>query len=79
MSSILATVAVADRKDLNPSIGPSFDSSVVLFNYIIQVFDLTDFDVRLMVRVVAFDRRRVGPALIDRDLLRGAMRTDRLA
>ena len=50
-----------------------------MFDDVIQIFDLTDFDVRLMFSIVAFDRRRVGAALVDRDLLGGAMMTDRFA
>ena len=57
----------------------SLDRSVVLFKNIIEIFDLTDFDVRLMFCVVAFDRRLVRAALVDRDLLGYAMMTDRLA
>jgi hypothetical protein len=40
----------------------SLDGTVVLFDDVIQIFDLTDFDVRLMFRVVTFERRRVGAA-----------------
>ena len=52
---------------------------MILFDDVVQIFDLTDSDVCLMFRVAAFDRRRVGATLVDRDLLRGAMMTDRLA
>jgi hypothetical protein len=52
---------------------------MVLFDNIVQIFDAADFDVRFMLRIVAFDRRRVGAALVDRDLLRLAMLADRLA
>ena len=52
---------------------------MILFDDVIQIFDLTDFDVSLMFSIVAFDRRRVGAALVDRDLLRRAMLADRLA
>ena len=44
-----------------------------------QVFDLADFDVRFMLFVIAFDRRGVGSALVDRDLLGRAMTADRVA
>ena len=47
----------------------SLDGTVGLFDDVIQIFDLTDFDVRLMFRVVTFERRRVGAALVDRNLL----------
>src|SRR5208283_4641076 len=56
-----------------------FDGSVVLFDDVVQIFDPTDFDVRLMFCAVAFDRRRVGAALVDRDLLGNAMMAYRLA
>jgi hypothetical protein len=46
---------------------------MVLFDDIIEIFDAADFDVRFMLRIVAFDRCRVGAALVDRDLLRLAM------
>ena len=51
---------------------------MVLFNDVVQVFDLPDLNAGSL-RVVAFDRRRVGAALVDRDLLRGAILSDRLA
>jgi hypothetical protein len=57
----------------------ALNRSVVVFKNIIEIFDLTDFDVRLMFCVVAFDRRLVCAALVDRDLLGYAMMTDRLA
>ena len=57
----------------------SFDGSVVLFDDVVQIFDPTDLDVRPMFCVAAFDRRRVGAALVDRDLLGNAMMADRLA
>jgi hypothetical protein len=43
---------------------------MILFDDIIEVFDLTDLDASLRFGIVAFDRRRVGTALVDRDLLR---------
>ncbi len=51
---------------------------MVLFDDIIEIFDAADFDIRFMLRIVAFDRCRVGVALVDRDLLRLAMLADRL-
>jgi len=44
-----------------------------------EVFDLTDFNARLMFRVVALDRCRIGPAFVDRDLLGRSMLTECLA
>ena len=51
---------------------------MVLFDDVIQIFDLTDFDVGLMFRVVTFERRRVGAALVDRNLLGNTVLIDRL-
>jgi hypothetical protein len=56
-----------------------FNDVMVLFNDVIEVFDLTDLDACSMLRTVAFDRRRIGAALIDRDLLRRSIPPDRLA
>jgi hypothetical protein len=50
-----------------------------LFDDIVEVFDLPDLNAGFVLHVVAFDRRRVGAALVDRDLLRGAILSDRLA
>src|SRR5258705_7283931 len=35
-----------------------------------EIFDMTDLDARLSFGIVAFDRRCVGTAPVDRDLLR---------
>jgi len=43
---------------------------VVLFNHVVQEFGLPDLNVSFTLRVVAFDRRRVGAALVNRDLPR---------
>ena len=43
-----------------------FDGSLVLFYHIMQVFDLTDSDVRAMLGVVAFDGRFIGVASVNR-------------
>ena len=43
---------------------------MVLFDDVVEVFDLTDLNARLSFGIVACDRRRVGTALVDRDLLR---------
>ena len=51
----------------------SLDDAVVLFDDVIQIFDLTDFDVRLMLRVVTFERRRVGAAGLSGILVCGAI------
>jgi hypothetical protein len=43
---------------------------MILFNDVVEILDLADLDIRVIVGVVADDRRRVGTALVDRDLLR---------
>ena len=45
----------------------SFHRPVILFDNVIEIFDAADFDVRFMLRIVAFDRRRVRATLFDRD------------
>ena len=52
---------------------------MILFNDVVEVFHLTDLDASLMILVVAFNRRLVGAALVDRDLLWGTVLSDRLA
>ena len=61
MSSIHGKCCRTRSKGFEPEHWPrhSLDRSVVLFDDIIQIFDLTDFDVRLMFRVVTFDRRSI--------------------
>jgi hypothetical protein len=39
---------------------------MVLLNYVIEVFDLTDLDVSFMFGIMALDRRRIGAAFCDR-------------
>jgi len=56
----------------------SFASPLDVLDDIIGMFDAVDFDVRFMLHILAFDRCRVGAALVDRDLLRLAMLADRL-
>ena len=51
----------------------SFNGSVILFNDVVEVLHLPDLDASLMILVVAFDRCRVGAALVDRDLFRRAV------
>jgi hypothetical protein len=46
------------------------DRPVILFNDVVERLDLVDLDNRVMVGIVAYDRRRVGAILVDRDLLR---------
>ena len=43
---------------------------MILFNDVVEILNLADRDIRVMVRIVTDDRRRVGTALVDRDLLR---------
>ena len=52
---------------------------MVLFDDVIQIFDLADFDAGRMLRVVTVERRRVGAAFFDRNLLGNAVLTNRLA
>jgi hypothetical protein len=55
------------------------DGSMVLFDDVVEVFDLTDLGARFLLGIVAFDRRRVGTTLVDRDLPRRAVPFDCLA
>jgi hypothetical protein len=52
---------------------------MVLLDDVVEIFDLADFNARLVFRIAAFDRRRVGSAFVDCDLLRRAVLTGRLA
>jgi hypothetical protein len=52
---------------------------MILFDDVVEVFDLTGLDARLSFGIVAFDRRCVGTTLVDRDLLRRSIPPDRLA
>jgi hypothetical protein len=81
MSSIPAMVAAAGRNDLNLSIGPhyAFDGAMVLLNDVVEVFDPTDCNACLAVRIVALNRRRVGAAFVDGDIRRITVLTERLA
>jgi hypothetical protein len=71
MRSTPASVTAAARKDLNPSIGRT-NRLIALFDNVVEVFDLMDFGACLGFGIVAFDRRHVGAALVDRDRLRVA-------
>ena len=57
----------------------TFDGAMVLLDDVVEIFDLTNFDIGLVFRIEAFDCRRVGPAFVDCDLLRCAVLTERLA
>ena len=52
---------------------------MILFDDVVEVFNLTDLDGRLSFGIVAFDRRCAGTAFVDRDLLRRAVPLDCLA
>ena len=52
---------------------------MILFNDVVEILDLADLDSRVLVGVVAYDRRLVGAAFVDRDLLRNTMMTDGFA
>jgi len=43
---------------------------MIHFNDIVEILDLADFDIGVMVGVVADDRRRVDGAFVDSNLLR---------
>ena len=58
---------------------PHLPTESSLFNDVVEILDLADLDSRAMVGVVTDDRRRVGAAFVDRDLLRNTMTTDGLA
>ena len=49
---------------------------MILFNDVVEILNLADLNIRVMVGLVTGDRRRVGTALVDRDLLRES-ETDR--
>jgi hypothetical protein len=40
---------------------------MILFDDVVKVFDLTDLNARPLFGILAFDRRRVSTALVDRD------------
>jgi hypothetical protein len=71
---------LARKKGANfSSTATASDGSMLLLNNVVEVFDLTDLDGRLMLGIVALERRRVGTAVVDRDLLRRTFPLDRLA
>jgi hypothetical protein len=43
---------------------------MVLLDDVVEVFDLADLNARLVFGIVGLDRRRIGAALVDRDLRR---------
>jgi hypothetical protein len=55
------------------------DGSMILFDDVVEIFDLTNPDARFSFGIVAFECRRGGTTLVDRDLLRRAAPLDRLA
>jgi hypothetical protein len=65
MSSTPASVAAAERKVLNPKRQPRhpLDRSVVLSDDVVEILYPSDFDVSLVLRVIAFDRRVLAPLL----------------
>lgn len=52
---------------------------MILLDNVVEIFDTADFDLCVMLRIVAFDRRCVGAAPVDGDLLWCPMLTDRFA
>ena len=59
--------------------GLSFDGSVILLGDVVEVFDLAYLNTSLGLGVVTLDRRRVGTALVDRDLFGRAIASYRFA
>jgi hypothetical protein len=55
------------------------DGSMILFDDVVEVFDLTDLDARFTFAIVAFDRRCICATLVDGDLLGRSVPPDRLA
>ena len=57
----------------------SLDGLVMLFNKVVEVFDLAHLNASLGLGVVTLDRRRVDTALVDRDLFGRAIASYRFA
>jgi hypothetical protein len=55
----------------------SLDGSVVLFDDVIQVFDVPHFDLLTGFLLERLDGRGIGAALVDRDLFRQTVLPDR--
>jgi hypothetical protein len=72
MISIPPRMTRAQRNDLNPSIGRMMrlTAPVILLDDIVEVLALPNRDRRAVLGAIAFDPRRVGAALVDRDGLR---------
>jgi hypothetical protein len=51
---------------------------VILLDDIIEKFDLSNLDVRLLLLIVGLDRCGIGTTLVDRDLLGHPVLPDRL-
>ena len=56
----------------------SIDGPMILLNNVVEIFGLTDLDANFVLGVETFDRRPVGAALVDRDLLRRSIMPDAL-
>jgi hypothetical protein len=54
----------------------SLDGSMILLDNVVEIFDRTDLDASFVLSVVTFDRRRVGAALVDRDIIRRGIMPD---
>ena len=57
----------------------SLDGSVILLDDVVEVFDLAYLNTSFGLGVVTLDRRRVGTALVNRDLFRCAVASYRFA
>jgi hypothetical protein len=81
MSSMPASVMAADQNYLKPSIGRVIRliARWSLLDDIIEILDVADFDAGFMCCIVAFDRQRVGAALVDGNFLRRATLRNRHA
>jgi hypothetical protein len=52
---------------------------MILLDDVVEAFDLVDLDAPFVFSILAFSRRSVGTALVDRDLLTRPITPDRLA
>ena len=57
----------------------ALDRPMVLFDDVVEVLDLPELNLCVLLKVVARDRRGVGPALVDGNLRRHTILADRLA
>ena len=65
----------AERFEVEHRPGNPFDGAMVLFDDVVEVFDLAHQDLHVAASVDRIDRRHVGAALVHRDLFRIAVRS----